>query len=72
MYFRPADRLVKSAKLDAQGFHGGVYDFEVGLFWTCRQIAREAKKVWRREVRTVKIGTPWPSAGTYAFFLSPR
>ncbi|KAF2623092.1 hypothetical protein BU25DRAFT_494525 [Macroventuria anomochaeta] len=62
LYFKPADRLHKSATLESQGFYGGVYGFEFGLYKTCKQIAKEAKKVWRREVKTVKIGTPWPSA----------
>ena len=67
LYFRPADRLVKSEKLEAQGFYGGVYEFETGVYGTCKQIQREARRVWRREVRTVKIGTPWPSAGMYLY-----
>ncbi|KAJ4368502.1 NADH dehydrogenase [ubiquinone] 1 alpha subcomplex assembly factor 3 [Didymella sp. IMI 355093] len=62
LYFRPADRLRKSPVLESQGFYGGVYDFDLRLQRTCKQIAKESKKVWRREVRTVKIGTPWPSA----------
>lgn len=63
LYFRPADRLQKSSLLEGQGFYGGVYAFEFGLYRTCKQIAREAKKVWRRSVMTVKVATPWPSAG---------
>jgi hypothetical protein len=69
LYFKPADRLRKSSSLEGQGFYGGVYGFEFGVCGTCRQVAREARKVWRREVRTVKIGTPWPSAGIYTFFF---
>lgn len=67
LYFRPADRLRKSPELESQGFYGGVYDFDLRLQRTCKQIAKESKRVWRREVRTVKIGTPWPSAGTLLF-----
>ena len=67
LYFRPADRLVKSEKLEAQGFYGGVYEFETSVYGACRQVQREARRVWRREVRTVKIGTPWPSAGMYLY-----
>lgn len=63
LYFRPADRLRKSAQLETQGFYGGVYAFETAVFGTCRQVNREARRVWRREVRTVKVGTPWVSAG---------
>jgi len=72
LYFKPADRLRKSPELESQGFYGGVYDFDLRLQRTCKQIAKESKKVWRREVRTVKIGTPWPSAGTCAFFSRRR
>lgn len=62
LYFRPADRLQQSSTLESQGFYGGVYGFEFGLLGVCRTVSREAKRVWRREVRCVKIGTPWPSA----------
>lgn len=72
LYFKPADRLRKSPELESQGFYGGVYDFDLRLQRTCKQIAKESKKVWRREVRTVKIGTPWPSAGMCAFFSRRR
>lgn len=72
LYFKPADCLRKSPELESQGFYGGVYDFDLRLQRTCKQIAKESKKVWRREVRTVKIGTPWPSAGMCAFFSRRR
>ncbi|KAF2993038.1 hypothetical protein E8E13_000516 [Curvularia kusanoi] len=62
LYFRPADRLRKSAALESQGFYGGVYGFDLRLMRTSKQVSREARKVWRREVKTVKVGTPWPSA----------
>ncbi|XPS81799.1 Pyruvate kinase [Ascochyta lentis] len=62
LYFRPADRLRKSPALESQGFCGGLYEFEGALFGVCRLVAREARGVWRREVRTVKLGTPWPGA----------
>lgn len=71
LYFRPADHLHKSETLENQGFYGGVYNFEFELYKTCKQVHREARKVWRREVRTVKIGTPWPSAGMYALPMLP-
>lgn len=64
LYFRPADRLQKSTALENEGFHGGVYRFDMRVLRVSRQVWREARKVWRREVRTVKVGTPWPSAGT--------
>lgn len=66
LYFRPADRLRKSATLESRGFYGGVYEFEFGLCATSRLVCREARRVWRREVRMVKVATPWPSAGMYA------
>ncbi|KAF1930512.1 uncharacterized protein M421DRAFT_20466, partial [Didymella exigua CBS 183.55] len=62
LYFRPADRLRTSPALEDQGLCGGVYKFDIRLRATCRQIAREVRTVWRREVRTVKVATPWPSA----------
>lgn len=63
LYFRPADRLRRSEALDGMGFCGGVYGFDMRLCRASRQVRREAGRVWRREVRTVKVGTPWPSAG---------
>jgi hypothetical protein len=63
LYFKPADRLRKSATLEREGFYGGVYEFDLRVMRTSKQICREARKVWRREVKTVKVGTPWPSAG---------
>lgn len=65
LYFKPADRLRKSATLEREGFYGGVYDFDLRVMRTSKQVCREARKVWRREVKTVKVGTPWPSAGMY-------
>lgn len=65
LYFRPADRLVKSSTLEAQGFYGGVYGFDMRVLRVCKQVGREARRVWRREVRTVKVGTPWVSAGMF-------
>ncbi|KAJ4333494.1 NADH dehydrogenase [ubiquinone] 1 alpha subcomplex assembly factor 3 [Ascochyta clinopodiicola] len=62
LYFNPADRLRKSPALEGQGFCGGMYDFEVAIFGVSRSVGREARKVWRRVVRTVKVGTPWPGA----------
>ncbi|KAF1364246.1 hypothetical protein EJ07DRAFT_162083 [Lizonia empirigonia] len=62
LYFRPADRLRKSATLESRGFYGGVYGFEFGLYGTSRLVYREARRVWRREVRMVKVATPWPGA----------
>jgi hypothetical protein len=68
LYFKPADHLHKSSVLESRGFYGGVYNFEFALYETCKQVVREARKVWRREVRTVKIGTPWPSAGMHVSY----
>ena len=65
----PADRLVRNASLDAQGYSGGIYDFDVDLFRVNRQLYSEAKAVWKRENVFVKISTPWPSAGMYRIYL---
>jgi hypothetical protein len=65
LYFAPADRLRKSATLEREGFYGGVYEFDLRVMRTSRRVCGEARRVWRREVRTVKVGTPWPSAGMY-------
>jgi len=66
LYFRPADRLLKSTALESQGMFGGIYRFDTRVLRVSKQVWREARRVWRREVRTVKVGTPWPSAGTWA------
>jgi hypothetical protein len=67
LYFKPADRLHKSATLERDGFYGGVYEFDLRVMRTSKEVCREARKVWRREVKTVKVGTPWPSTGMYFF-----
>ncbi|KAI8932486.1 hypothetical protein NX059_010670 [Plenodomus lindquistii] len=59
---KPADRLHRNHILDAQGFFGGVYEFDFALWRVNKQIYEEAKRVWRRENVFVKIATPWPSA----------
>ncbi|KAH8723824.1 hypothetical protein GQ44DRAFT_728400 [Phaeosphaeriaceae sp. PMI808] len=65
LYFKPADRLAHNLSLDAQGYSGGVYDFDFDLYLVNRQLYDEAKTVWRRENVFVKIATPWPSAEEY-------
>ncbi|KAH6639148.1 hypothetical protein C7974DRAFT_305413 [Boeremia exigua] len=62
LYFRPADRLHTSSELENSGFYGGVYKFDLRLLQVGKQVSAEAQRVWRREVRMVKVGTPWPSA----------
>ncbi|KAH7092576.1 hypothetical protein FB567DRAFT_517479 [Paraphoma chrysanthemicola] len=62
LYFKPADRLLRSSQLEEQGFYGGVYKFDVDLFRLNKQVYHEAKRVWKRENVFVKIATPWPSA----------
>ncbi|KAF1936032.1 hypothetical protein EJ02DRAFT_319385, partial [Clathrospora elynae] len=62
LYLDPADHLVKSEDLEAKGFHGGVYQWGLGLFGVNKQVYAETKRVWRREVYFVKFATPWPSA----------
>jgi hypothetical protein len=69
LYFKPSDRLVRNASLDAQGFFGGVYNFDFNLYRVNKQIYDEAQRVWRRENIFVKIVTPWPSAGMYRVYL---
>jgi len=69
LYFKPADRLVRNASLDAQGYFGGVYRFDFDLYRVNKQIYNEARRVWRRENVFVKIATPWPSAGMYRVYL---
>ncbi|KAF1833836.1 hypothetical protein BDW02DRAFT_472231, partial [Decorospora gaudefroyi] len=62
LYFRPADHLVKSPALEANGFFGGVYQWSFALSCVSKQIYAESQKVWRRENAFIKIATPWPSA----------
>jgi hypothetical protein len=69
LYFKPSDRLVRNESLEKQGFFGGVYDFDFGLYKVNKQVYREAKAVWKRENVFVKIATPWPSAGMYRVYL---
>jgi len=69
LYFKPADRLHHSQKLNEEGFYGGVYRFEFQLLRVNKQIHDEAKAVWQRENVFVKIATPWPSAGMYRVYL---
>jgi hypothetical protein len=69
LYFKPADRLVRNAALEAQGFFGGVYQFDFDLYRVNRQMYNEARRVWKRENVFVKIATPWPSAGMYRVYL---
>lgn len=69
LYFKPADRLAKNPALEAQGFFGGVYQFDVALWGVNRQLHHEARRVWKRENVFVKISTPWPSAGMYQIYL---
>ncbi len=69
LYFKPADRLIHNASLQAQGFYGGLYSFEFSLCQVNKQIHDESRRVWRRENVFVKIATPWPSAGMYRVYL---
>lgn len=69
LYFKPADRLVQTHNLEAQGFFGGVYKFDFDVYRVNKQVYREAQAVWRRENVFVKIATPWPSAGMYRVYL---
>ncbi|KAH7347057.1 hypothetical protein BKA66DRAFT_477957 [Pyrenochaeta sp. MPI-SDFR-AT-0127] len=62
LYFKPSDRLDQSPSLDAQGYFGGVYRFDLNLSRVNKQVYDEAKKVWKRENVFIKIATPWPSA----------
>ncbi|EUC41302.1 hypothetical protein COCMIDRAFT_60692, partial [Bipolaris oryzae ATCC 44560] len=61
-YFDPSDHLVRNTALEAKGFFGGVYHWNLDVFYVNKQIHRESKRVWRRENIFVKIATPWPSA----------
>jgi hypothetical protein len=69
LYFKPADRLVRTDELDKHGFFGGLYQFDFRLYRTNKQIWGEAAAVWKRENVFVKIATPWPSAGMYRVYL---
>lgn len=68
-YFHPGDHLVKTPILEQKGFYGGVYQWDLDVFYVSKQMYREAKRVWRRENIFVKIATPWPSAGMYRVYL---
>ncbi|XP_014562790.1 hypothetical protein COCVIDRAFT_74505, partial [Bipolaris victoriae FI3] len=61
-YFHPGDHLVRNTALESKGFFGGVYHWDLDVFYVNKQIHRESKRVWRRENIFVKIATPWPSA----------
>ncbi|KNG48956.1 major facilitator superfamily transporter [Stemphylium lycopersici] len=61
-YFDPADHLAKSPVHESKGFFGGIYEWDFDIFLANKQVYRESKKVWRREIVFVKIATPWPSA----------
>ncbi|EOA86571.1 uncharacterized protein SETTUDRAFT_162810 [Exserohilum turcica Et28A] len=61
-YFHPGDHLVQNADLEARGFYGGVYRWDLSVLHVCKQVYAESKKVWRRENVFVKVATPWPSA----------
>ncbi|CAO2649764.1 Nn.00g010560.m01.CDS01 [Neocucurbitaria sp. VM-36] len=69
LYFKPADRLVQNTSLEAQGYFGGVYKFDLDLWRVNKQIHQESRRVWKRENVFVKIATPWPSAGMYRVYL---
>lgn len=69
LYFKPSDRLVRNSSLEAQGYFGGVYQFDFDLYRVNKQVYTEAKGVWKRENVFVKIATPWPSAGMYRVYL---
>lgn len=68
-YFHPGDHLVRNTALESKGFFGGVYHWDLDVFYVNKQIHRESKRVWRRENIFVKIATPWPSAGMYRVYL---
>ncbi|KAH9862908.1 hypothetical protein J1614_011001 [Plenodomus biglobosus] len=72
LYHKPADRLIRNHILDAQGFFGGVYQFDFALWRVNRQVYEEARRVWRRENVFVKIVTPWSSASMYRVYLIPE
>lgn len=69
LYFKPSDRLVQTSYLEAQGYFGGLYKFDLDLWRVNKQVYIEASRVWKRENVFVKIATPWPSAGMYRVFL---
>ena len=68
-YFHPGDHLVRNPVLEAKGFYGGVYQWDLDVFYVNKQIYRESKRVWDRENIFVKIATPWPTAGMYQVYL---
>lgn len=69
LYFKPADRLIQNTSLEAQGYFGGVYKFDLDLWRVNKQVYEESRRVWQRENVFVKIATPWPSAGMYRVYL---
>ncbi|KAJ4364007.1 hypothetical protein N0V83_009462 [Neocucurbitaria cava] len=69
LYFKPADRLIQNTSLEAQGYFGGVYRFDLDLWRVNKQVYEESRRVWQRENVFVKIATPWPSAGMYRVYL---
>ena len=68
-YVHPGDHLVQNADLEARGFYGGVYRWDLSVLHVCKQVYAESKKVWRRENVFVKVATPWPSAGMYRVYV---
>jgi hypothetical protein len=68
-YFHPGDHLVRTPALEAKGFFGGVYRWDLDIFYASKQVYRESRRVWRRENVFVKIATPWPNAGMYRVYL---
>ncbi|OCL07580.1 hypothetical protein AOQ84DRAFT_254311, partial [Glonium stellatum] len=55
-YFAPASHLTAS-----EGGGGKwSYSFDFNLYYVSRQVYREARKVFRRELNFIRVETPWP------------